>query len=332
VRKRKLSQLAVFLVLSVLLAAQARAAEPPLPPLIPVGTAVGLKLHADGAVIIGLNSVGDKSPASDAGLRDGDVITHLGAEKIDSVDECKQIITDSCGEPLTVRVKRNGKELQFSVTPIVNKDGTAELGVWLRDGIAGIGTITFIEPKSGVFGALGHSISDGSSGALVPLKDGSIMPANVSSIIKGESGVPGQLQGSFDPLKTLGSLTQNTEHGVFGMMSEKSAAVHEAIPTAKRGEIICGPASILSNISGTEVREYAIEVTRVYPADGERDMLITITDPELLSATGGIVQGMSGSPILQNGKLIGAVTHVLVSDPKKGYAISIERMLNEIRR
>ena len=158
------------------------------------------------------------------------------------------------------------------------------------------------------------------------------MPAIVNSIIKGESGIPGQLQGSFDPVTPLGTLTQNTEHGVFGVFRSGNPSDSVPIPSAKRNEIKCGPATILSNISGSEVKEYAIEITKVYPSDNERDMLITITDPELIAATGGIVQGMSGSPIIQNGKLVGAVTHVLISDPQKGYAISIERMLSEIRK
>jgi stage IV sporulation protein B len=304
-----------------------------LPPLIPMGSAVGLRINSDGALIIGLNNVDGTniSPASEAGLHSGDIVTYIGSEKIDSVEECRQLINDSHGEPISVRVSRNGKELQFQVNPVVTEDGSAELGVWLRDAIAGIGTLTFIEPNSGMFGALGHSISDGDTGTLLPLKAGNIMLAEVIAVAKGESGIPGQLQGSFYQTNIVGALTKNTESGVFGRITKSNFASKPAIATATRSEIKVGPATILSNISGKEVKEYTIEITRVYPENSDRDMLITVTDPELIKATGGIVQGMSGSPIIQNGKIVGAVTHVLVSDPTKGYAISIERMLSEMQ-
>jgi stage IV sporulation protein B len=319
------------LILVFALTTTAFAAEH-LPPLIPGGSAVGLRISADGALIIGLNNVEgtELSPASEAGLHSGDIITYIGSEEIDSVEECRQLINDSHGKPISIRVNRGGKELQFQLRPAVTEDGNSELGVWLRDAIAGIGTLTFLEPESGTFGVLGHSVSDGDTGTLLPLKTGSIMLADVIAVAKGAAGNPGQLQGSFDRSNVIGDLTKNTENGVFGQITQNNFSAKAPIETAPRSELKVGPATILSNISGKEVREYSIEITRVYPEHNERDMLITITDPELIAATGGIVQGMSGSPIIQNGKLVGAVTHVLVSDPTKGYAISIERMLSEI--
>jgi len=329
---RRLIPILLVLTLIFSFSSTAFAAED-LPRLIPMGNAVGLKISSDGALIIGLNNVDgtEKSPASEAGLHSGDIITYIGSEEIDSVEECRQLINDSHGKPISIRVNRGGKELQFQLEPIVGEDGSPELGVWLRDAIAGIGTLTFIEPHSGMFGALGHSISDSETGTLLPLKTGNIMQAEVIAVAKGEAGIPGQLQGSFDQGNVIGELTKNTINGVYGSITKSNLTSKTAIETASRSEIKVGAATIYSNISGKEVKEYSIEITRIYPENNDRDMLITVTDPELISATGGIVQGMSGSPIIQNGKLIGAVTHVLVSDPTKGYAISAERMLNEMK-
>ncbi|MDR0936545.1 MAG: SpoIVB peptidase [Oscillospiraceae bacterium] len=319
--------LAFVLIFTPVLSASAHDA---LPRLIPVGKAIGLKLSTDGALIIGLNNIenGNKSPALDAGLRTGDIITDIGAEHIDSVEECRDIIADAAGSQITVRVTRSGEKMQFEVTPGKASDGHGELGVWLRDGIAGIGTVTFVNPANGQFGALGHSVSDSETGTLLPIKEGTIMPAEVTTVVKGEAGAPGQLQANFDPLTVLGNLLTNCDFGVFGTLKPDNAlSVGQTVETASRSEIKTGPATVRVNVTGGEVRDYEIEVTRVYPSGEDRDMLLTVTDPELIAITGGIVQGMSGAPILQNGKLIGAVTHVLVSEPLKGYGVSIERML-----
>ncbi|MDR0858771.1 MAG: SpoIVB peptidase [Oscillospiraceae bacterium] len=320
--------LAFVLLFTPVLSASAHSA---LPKLIPVGKAIGLKLSTDGALIIGLNNVegGGNSPALDAGLRTGDIITDIGPEHIDSVEECREIIADAAGSPITVRVTRADEKLQFEVIPSKAKDGRGELGVWLRDGIAGIGTVTFVNPVSGQFGALGHSVSDSETGTLLPIKEGTIMPADVTTVVKGETGAPGQLQANFDPLTVLGNLLTNCNYGVFGTL-EPDCVLNAGSPveTAARNEIKTGPAIVRVNVSGGEVRDFGIEVTRVYPEGEEREMLLTVTDPELLAITGGIVQGMSGAPLLQNGRLIGAVTHVLVSEPSKGYGVSIERMLS----
>jgi stage IV sporulation protein B len=331
----KLLKIALPIILALTLVIPALAADA-LPPLIPMGSTVGLQVHSDGAMIIGLNGTeqSERSPAAAAGLRSGDVIIYVGSQRVGSVEETQRLVSESNGKPLSVRVNRAGKELQFEVTPTLRADGSCEMGVWLRDAIAGIGTVTFLEPKSGVFGALGHSIADGDTGTLVPLLDGKIMTAKVTAVVRGEEGKPGQLQGSFDALDPLGTLTQNTERGVFGVAQniQRFAPGFTPIPAANRAEIRVGSATIRSAIGDSGIEEYAIEITKIYPDGNERDMLITVTDPKLIARTGGIIQGMSGSPIIQDGKLVGAVTHVLVSDPKRGYAISIERMLEEVRR
>ena len=219
-------------------------------------------------------------------------------------------------------VRRGDKTLELSVRPACSSEGQWLLGMWLRDGISGIGTITFQDPESGVYGALGHSISDADSGIQLPVSQGSICDAQILSIKPGASGTPGELNGCSDLGKVLGSIEQNTDCGIFG-------EGYSALGTRKleSGQLATGPATIVSTISGRYTGEYAVEVNRVYRDSNGQHAMISVTDPELLEKTGGIVQGMSGSPLIQNGKIVGAVTHVFVSDPSKGYAVSIDDML-----
>lgn len=224
---------------------------------------------------------------------------------------------------MAVQLTRAGQLIQFTVTPALSQeDGCWRLGLWLRDGIAGIGTVTFYDPETGLFGALGHSINDVDTGILLPLGDGTITSATVSDVQRGEKGKAGELHGAFDTESKLGEVKQNTSSGIFGTAFCGFEGV--PIPVAEDSEIENGPATILANVEGSEVREYAVEISR---AQSGGRLMVTVTDPELLAATGGIVQGMSGSPIIQNGKLVGAVTHVLISDPTRGYGITISSML-----
>jgi stage IV sporulation protein B len=203
----------------------------------------------------------------------------------------------------------------------------------MRDGIAGIGTLTFYDPETGIFGALGHAVNDNETGVIIPLRAGSVTRSYVTDVIQGKAGMPGQLHGTFNSDNILGSLTMNSACGIFGTMGKNDLmAGKKSLPIAGFSELKTGPATILSNVSGTEVKEYKVEITRLYTGAESigRSMMISVRDPQLISQTGGIVQGMSGSPILQNGKLVGAVTHVLINDPTRGYGISIENMLNTI--
>ena len=233
---------------------------------------------------------------------------------------------------MTLRATRNGKPVQLSVQAIQNIQGSYQLGVWLRDSMAGIGTMTFYDPDSGVFAALGHGINDVDTAQLMPLQSGSIMYSEVTDVKKGEKGAPGELHGAFQVNRDLGELYANTASGVFGRLEDGTLTDGlEPVPVAERKEVKTGAATILSNIAGDQVEEYQVEIIRVYPANGAdtRNLMLKVTDPRLLETTGGIVQGMSGSPILQNGKLVGAVTHVLVNDPTQGYGILAENMLLE---
>lgn len=304
--------------------------------LVPLGNAVGIKLFADGVMVVGLTEIetknGARCPAADCGLLEGDVITYVGSEKLDSSSELRELLQSQNGEELTLRVIRGGKQMQLSAQTVCAAGGAWQLGAWVRDSMAGIGTLTFYDPESGIFGALGHGITDIDTALLMPLSSGAIMDAEVVDVKKGEAGSPGELHGRFDLTQDLGALYDNTACGIFGTLADAPENA-KALPAGGRGYAKAGKATILTTVNGTEVREYDVEITKIYSDDkaGVRNLAIRVTDPELLAATGGIVQGMSGSPILQNGRLIGAVTHVMVSDPQCGYGVFIETMLEGAR-
>lgn len=303
--------------------------------LVPLGSTVGIELKLDGVMIVGLSEVdtagGSAQPALDAGLMPGDVITSVGGREIASAEDFLSAASQLDGGSVEVTALRDGKSVRFDVTPAQSGDGGYQLGLWLRDGVSGLGTLTYYDPASASYGALGHGINDVDTGELMPVHRGDIMSAEVVDVVKGSGGTPGELCGKIDGENILGTIVLNTDCGVFGSLEQ--GVQGQELPTASESEIVLGPASILSNIAGSEVKEYGIEICRVYRnTPDSRSVMIEVTDPELLEATGGIVQGMSGSPIIQNGKIIGAVTHVLVNDPTRGYGISIEKMLETADR
>lgn len=302
--------------------------------VVPVGRAVGIKLFSDGVVVVGTSEVasegGNVNPAKACGLREGDIITHINSTEVDTIEEVSALLQELEGETMSIRAIRDEKQVQLTAQAVLcPADGAYKLGAWIRDSMAGIGTVTFYDPGTGAFGALGHGINDADTALLMPLESGSILPATVAGIQKGQSGTPGQLKGVFDTSVTLGLLSANTTGGVFGTMTDSHWADGAAVEVAARDEVCPGPAEILCNISGDQVERFTVEIAKVFPQrEGDcRDYLLKVTDQRLLDATGGIVQGMSGSPILQNGKLIGAVTHVMVDDPSSGYGIYAGRML-----
>ncbi len=302
--------------------------------VIPMGTAVGIKLFSDGVLVVGLSGVetekGSVSPGKLSGLKAGDVITHINGSEVDTIEQVQKLLAEQGKEQLTIQAVRSNRNLQLTARAVENQQGVRQLGVWLRDSMAGIGTVTWYDPTTGAFAALGHGVNDTDTATLMPLESGSIMPASVSEVKKGLPGQPGELHGDFDLTKDLGTLSANTERGIFGR-SEKLTVPTGAKPmeVAKKAEVKTGKAAILSNVRGEQVEEFDVELICVDQASkGTRNMLVKVTDPELLELTGGIVQGMSGSPIIQDGRLVGAVTHVLVNDPTRGYGIFIENMLD----
>ena len=324
--------LLLLLALIVLpMTAQAAAAKT----VIPVGRAVGIKLFSDGVVVVGTSEVssaeGSVNPAKACGLKEGDIITHINSTEVDSIEAVESLLQELEGQAMSIRAIRRDKQIQLTAQAVFcPEDSTYKLGAWIRDSMAGIGTITYYDPATGSFGALGHGINDVDTALLMPLEEGMILPATVAAVRKGEAGTPGQLKGVFDSTSILGVLSSNTNSGVFGNMTDKSWVKGPALEISERSQIHTGKASILSNVSGDTVGEYEIEIVKIFKeADKDcRDCLISVTDPRLLEATGGIVQGMSGSPIIQDGKLVGAVTHVFVNDPTRGYGIFIENMLD----
>lgn len=300
--------------------------------LSPMGQIVGISLNAGGAVISELSEIetesGIVSPAKDAGLLPGDVITSINNICITDSSSLISALECSSGNEISVEFIRNGETLSSNITPYFI-DSRPYIGVWIRDSLAGIGTVTFYDPETGIFGALGHSISESEDGGAIPYADGNIYSADIAGIIPGESGNPGQITGTFNKEDVIGTLVSNQEVGIFGYIGDCEAVLtDETVPVAEKCDIKTGSATILSAVSG-EVKEYSIEITRVYSDyNCGRSMMIKVTDDDLIALTGGIVQGMSGSPIIQDGNLIGAVTHVLINDPTKGYAVSIEDMIN----
>lgn len=302
--------------------------------LIPVGRAAGIKLHADGVMIASVDpvttAVGQVSPAEAAGLQPGDVILTVGGQPVDTNDGLQQQIAAAGDKPLTLHIRRDGKEQDVTVTPVKDTSGVYRMGVMIRDGMAGIGTITYVDPQTGAYGSLGHGICDGESGVLVPLAEGSLMEASVAGVQRGAAGAPGALQGEFNLQQDMGTVDKNTDTGIFGVLTDNTYYKDgKPLPVAQAGEVKTGPCEIWSNVEGETVSHYTAEIVKVYGPGGETDrsMVIHVTDDKLLQKTGGIVQGMSGSPVVQDGKLVGAVTHVLVNDPTRGYAVEIEKML-----
>ena len=301
--------------------------------LIPVGQAVGIQLDIEGVLVSGVTDVeteqGVVSPARNGGIRMGDIILAVEGTAVHSAQDFAERIAALGGEEAELTVKRDGKTQQVAVCPAKTVDGAVRLGLLLRDGIAGVGTVTYIDPETGQFGALGHGVNDVESGVLLPMEDGDLCRAQVVDVRAGRSGEPGELAGCFDAGDVIGEIRENTSCGIFGRMNERFLCSGQPIPVAEDEQVRPGHATILSCVSGQTVQSYDVEISPVGIGTGDgRDLMVRVTDPELLATTGGIVQGMSGSPIIQNGKLVGAVTHVLVNDPTRGYGIYIGNMRN----
>lgn len=315
---KKLANAAFLLAFLFIVPRQVRAVE-----LVPVGQVVGLEI-GDNTVIVAAFDDALGGQARAAGLQIGDDILSIDGRTMDDPEDVRTALDRSDGT-VDLTVERGGRQIQLKMEPAITKDGP-RLGVYLRRGVTGIGTVTFYDPQTGNFGTLGHGVND-SGGKLLTFKEGTAYRASVLSVKKGAAGQPGQLRGAIESGDVIGALSANTARGVFG--HAEAGWEGEAIPTAEFSQIHTGPATIRSTVAGKQVQEYSVEILKIYPAsrsDG-RNLLLKVTDPALLDTTGGIVQGMSGSPLVQDGKLIGAVTHVLVNDPTMGYGIFIENML-----
>lgn len=288
------------------------------------GTPFGIKVRSNGVLVI---SAAEHSPAAEAGIKSGDVITEVNGKPVCTNAEFAEAVQGGSDKTCIV-LERGGGTISVALTPEKHGD-KLKVGLYVRDSAAGIGTLTFFDKETGVFGGLGHAVNDASTGDEIPLKSGEITRAEIFDVVCSKEGCAGELCGKIFSEDTIGELTQNTSSGVFGTLDcPVDGKEYEA---AFRHEVHTGKATVLTTINGTEPREYDIEIERInlFGLEGSKGMVVRITDEALLSETGGIVRGMSGSPIIQDGRFAGAVTHVLVNDPQRGYAIFAENMLNQ---
>ena len=296
------------------------------------GEVFGIKLYTRGVLVAKTDMVttqnGNENPAQAAGLRSGDLITEIDGKQVNRKKEVSEAIENCGGTPLRMTVERSGNVLHLECTPALGAAGDKYLaGLWIRDSSAGIGTVTFYDKKSGTMAGLGHAICDVDSGETIPISGGELVSARVMGCYKGADGAPGELCGVFEP-QALAALEINGDTGVYGALNDELPD-GGLLPVAMKSEVKTGPAQIAVTVSGKEKKYYDVEITKVSSNlnSVQKNMTVRVTDPDLIEATGGIVQGMSGSPLIQNGMLVGAVTHVFVNSPLEGYAIFAETML-----
>ena len=325
-----------FRLLGLLPVRTVRVSVRPEKVLVPGGQSVGVAMTTGSVLVVGSSDLGKTpSPARLAGLKSGDVIQSVDGAELNGAAQLSACLAD--GETAHLKVLRGKNVVECDVTPVRDeRDGSYRLGAWVRDSTAGVGTLTFYDPQTRAYGALGHAITDVDTGVVMPVGEGGIYKNGVVDVKPSSAGKPGELAGDFlGRTEALGSVTVNSEYGIYGQVSGpiSRGLYPEGLPVAGRGQIHAGPATLLTTLDGETVREYACEVVRLSGASepAARAMVIRVTDPELLEKAGGIVQGMSGSPLIQDGHIIGAVTHVMVNDPAMGYGICIDTMLETAR-
>lgn len=297
--------------------------------VIPIGKIVGLKLYTSGILVVGIN----ENILNESDIKEGDAIISINNEKVESIENIKSIVEKSNGEDLLVKYIRDNDEILVStISPVKTEDNSYKLGLWVKEGATGVGTISFYNPETNDFAALGHGVYDKDTGELLKIEEGSLLNSKVISISKGEYGMPGEIKGALIEDDKLGDIEKNTEFGIYGSLNINNISSNDKIKVASRSEIKKGLAYILCSIDGNEPKEYEIEIENINIENNinNRSMKIRITDEELIEKTGGIICGMSGCPIIQNGKLIGVVTNVLVNNSEVGYGVFADLMLKEM--
>ena len=307
--------------------------------VIPVGNIAGVKLYTSGVLVVGMSEIEGKDnkvykPYENTGIKEGDTITKINDKYISSTDDLIDNVNKSEGDTIEVTYIQNQQTKECSITPVKTNENEYKIGLWVRDSAAGVGTVTFYEPDTKTFGALGHGIADIDTGELLNIASGEFVTTRVLNITKGEKGNPGKIQGTIENQQTIGKISKNTGFGIYGKVDNISSLDLDAskeMEVALRDEIKLGKAKILCSLDNKNVQEYEIEIKKIYRENNynNKSMEIEITDERLINKTGGIIQGMSGSPIIQNGKFVGAVTHVLVNNPKEGYAVFGDLMLKQ---
>lgn len=307
-------------------------------PLIPGGMPIGIYMETDGVMVLGTDEIksSDGSSTSPAKhlVKDGDYIVGIDEEEVENKQELIEVMQNLSKKTVILHLRRKMEYINVKIHPAKDEEGKYKLGIWVRDNVQGLGTITFLNANS-EFGALGHGIHDVDTSELLEISEGTLYETSIQNIKKGQNGSPGGMEGIivYNHYNVLGSITSNTETGIYGKIDrvDKVFKNQEAYPAASKEEIKTGKAYIRCAVSG-EVKDYEIQITKIdlHPGEVNKGIEIRVTDEELLRITGGIVQGMSGSPILQDGKIVGAVTHVFVQDSTKGYGIFIENMLENL--
>ena len=301
-----------------------------------IGRCVGLKLYTKGVLVIGMNEVTDENgekikPYEHTGIEIGDMIQEMNGKKIEDASDVIKIIKESKGEEISIKYLRESDEIYTSIKPVKTKNGDYLIGLWIRDAASGIGTLTFYDEENNYFAALGHGINDIDTGKLVNISNGELVKCKIISIVKAKDGNVGEIRGTIDDGEHIGTIDRNSEIGIYGNDINKEFVDKfkiKEVSVATRNEIKVGKAEIYCELENNKVEKYEIEIKKVYRGNykDNKSMLIKITDKRLVDKTGGIIPGMSGTPILQNGKLVGAITNVLLNNPKQGYAIFADMM------
>ena len=308
--------------------------------VIPAGNSIGLKLYTNGVLVVGMseiNGIGKKiKPYENSGIEEGDMIVSINEKPVSNTEELIQTVNSSNGKEIEIKYVREGQMLETKIEPTQISSNEYKLGLWVRDAAAGVGTISFYEPSTGMFAALGHGIIDIDTEKLLDIAEGEVVTSNILSVKKGEKGVPGELKGSIVGGQTVGEIYKNTAFGIYGRLNNitlLNISKENEMEVAVREEIEEGLAKIVCTLENGIRKEYDIIIEKTYKKNNSnnKSMIIKVTDEELLEKTGGIIQGMSGSPIIQNGKFCGAVTHVLVNDPSKGYGVFADLMVKQMR-
>ena len=304
--------------------------------VVPMGNAIGMKLYTAGVLVVGMSEIEGKKPYENSGIKEGDRIIQINQNQIDNTDDLMKAVNKSDGNNISIKYVRDEKTITASIKPLKNSSNEYKIGLWVRDAAAGVGTLTFYEPSSGMFATLGHGIMDIDTAELIKIANGELVTTNILSINKGTKGNPGEIRGTIEAGHTIGSISKNTKFGVFGTINKTpylNTSNTNEVQVALREEIKTGKAQIICELENGKKEYYDIEIQRIFISNNKdnKSMLIKVTDKKLSEKTGGIIQGMSGAPIIQNGKFVGAVTHVLVNDPTIGYGVFADIMLKQMK-
>lgn len=303
--------------------------------VVPLGNTVGLKIYSEGVLVIGMSEIEGKKPYENTGIKEGDLIIQVDNIEITTTEELIETVNKSQGKTINIKYVRDGEEHIATISPIKTKSDDYKIGLWVRDGAVGLGTATYYEPETSKIATLGHGIVDNDTDKLITVETGEIATGIITKIEKGQKGTPGQIRGIINESNIIGNINQNTNFGIYGTLSTTNQLgidENNSLEVALKEEIEIGKATILLVLEDGVRKEYEIEIKKIYKnsTNDNKNMLIEITDEELIEKTGGIIQGMSGTPIIQNGKFVGAITHVLVNNPLEGYAVFGEIMVKQM--